>query len=174
MKGILWSIRKPHTDNIKSGKKWDEIRKRIPKDLSPLVPNYIYETKANGGCGKVIGEFRVCQKTYIYAYEHNGKKRLVNTAFIMPALSDEDLYNYLCSGKNKDGWALRIDKLKIYDKPKELSEFKKENKCYVQGDLDNLGCWERGCLHQELGWCDGRYSKLTRPPQSWRHVEIGE
>ncbi len=166
MKGILWSIRKPHTDNIKSGKKWDEIRKHIPKDLSPLVPNYIYETKANGGCGKVIGEFRVYQKTYIYAYENNGEKHLGNTAFIMPALSDEDLYNYLCSGKNKDGWALRIDKLKIYDKPKELSEFRKPCDRF----LDCITC--KRLVRNDFLSCD---NIITRPPQSWCYVEsLGE
>ena len=148
MKGILWSIRKPHTDNIISGKKWDEIRKRIPKNLSPLVPNYIYETKANGGCGKVIGEFRVSSKTYIFAHKENGNKHLGNTAFIMPALSDEDLFNYLYDGKKNDGWALRIDNLKIYDKPKELSEFKQE---IVKGAMPK---------------------KLIRPPQSWQYVEV--
>lgn len=163
MKGILWSIRKPHTDNIKSGKKWDEIRKLIPKDLSPLVPNYIYETKANNGCGKVIGEFRVSQKTYIYAYENNGEKHLGNTAFIMPALSDEDLYNYLCSGKNKDGWALRIDKLKIYDKPRELSAFKKPCDRF----LDCITC--KRLVRNEFLSCD---NKITRPPQSWCYVEV--
>lgn len=170
MKGILWSIRKPHTDNIKSGKKWDEIRKRIPKDLSPLVPNYIYETKANGGCGKVIGEFRVCQKTYIYAYEHNGEKHLGNTAFIMPALSDEDLYNYLCSGKNKDGWALRIDKLKIYDEPKELREFIKYMDCKNTYDCCACHNWDRLNLK-----CIAMNNELRRPPQSWCKVEsLGE
>lgn len=170
MKGILWSIRKPHTDNIKSGKKWDEIRKRIPKDLSPLVPNYIYETKANGGCGKVVGEFRVYQKTYIYAYEHNGEKHLGNTAFIMPALLDEELYNYLCSGKNKDGWALRIDKLKIYDKPKELREFKRIiDKCvfYKDGVCQNRK-QNQVILCKNLD-CDCK--KIVRPPQSWCYAE---
>lgn len=166
MKGILWSIRKPHTDNIISGIKWDEIRKQIPKDLSPLMPNYIYETKGNGGCGRVIGEFRVYTKTYIYAWEENGEKHLGNTAFIMPALSDDELYDYLCSGKNKDGWALRIEKLKIYDKPKELSEFTpickyKDERCEV--------C----CFYEEaIGGC---CRILTRPPQSWQFVEfLGE
>ena len=33
-KAVMWSIRRPHTDNIKNGNKWDEIRKRIPKDLT--------------------------------------------------------------------------------------------------------------------------------------------
>lgn len=166
MKGILWSIRKPHTDNIISGIKWDEIRKQIPKDLSPLMPNYIYETKGNGGCGKVIGEFRVYTKTYIYAWEENGEKHLGNTAFIMPALSDDKLYDYLCSGKNKDGWALRIEKLKIYDKPKELSEFRKPCDRF----LDCITC--KRLVRNDFLSCD---NIITRPPQSWCYVEsLGE
>ena len=169
MKGVLWSIRKPHTDNIISGKKWDEIRKRIPKDLSPLVPNYIYETKANGGCGKVIGEFRVYQKTYIYAYEHKGEKHLGNTAFIMPALSDEELFNYLYDGKKNDGWALRIDKLKIYSKPKELSGFTKYMDCKKTYDCCVCHNWDRLNLK-----CLALNNELLRPPQSWRYVEIKE
>lgn len=123
MKSVLWSIRRPHTDNIKNGSKCDEIRKRIPKELTSETVNYIYETKATGGCGKVIGEFKVQNKTYIYAEIVNGVNHLYNTAFIMPALSDEELFAYLYDGKQNDGWALRISDLKIYDKPKELGNF---------------------------------------------------
>lgn len=164
MKGIMWSIRKPHTDNIISEKKRDEIRKRIPKDLSALVPNYIYETKSGGGCGKVIGEFRVLGKTYIYAYEHNGNKHLANTAFIMPALSDEDLFNYLYDGRKNDGWALRISDLKIYDKPKELSEF--NHAC-----PDNVYSCAM-CRHGD--YTGMKCTPITRPPQSWCYVEVKE
>ena len=156
-KAVLWSIRRPHTDNIKNGNKWDEIRKRIPKDLSILTRNFIYETKANGGCGKVIGEFRVSQKTYIYAdIDENGTKHLYNTALIMPAISDEDLFNYLYDGKQNSGWALRISKLKIYENPKDLSEFRKPQ---------NILC--------DYGY--GRFNEyeqmLTRPPQSWCYIK---
>lgn len=143
-KSVLWSIRRPHTDNIKGGNKWDEIRKRIPKDLSILTRNFIYETKANGGCGKVIGEFRVPSKTYIYAdIDNDGTKHLYNTAFIMPAISDEDLFNYLYDGKQNSGWSLRISRLKIYDTPRELSEF-----------------------------INAKGETLKRPFQSWGYVEI--
>ncbi|MGN1117140.1 MAG: hypothetical protein ACI4RU_00870 [Acutalibacteraceae bacterium] len=134
-RAVLWSIRKPHTDNIKSGKKWDEIRKRIPKDLSHETVNYIYETKTNGGCGKIIGEFKVSTKTYIYADLVGAVKHLYNTAFVVSAISDEELFKYLYDSKKNDGWALRISKLKIYDKPKELSEFglkrAPQSWCYV-------------------------------------------
>ena len=74
-------------------------------------------------------------------------------------------------GYDKKAYGWHISDLKIYDKPREIGEFKKENKCYKRGDLDNIGCWERNCLHQELGWCDGRFSKITRPPQSYMFVE---
>ena len=192
-KAVMWSIRKPHTDNIKNGNKWDEIRKRIPKDLTSEIINYIYETKGNGGCGKVIGEFRVFNKTYIYAeLNSNGSKHLYNTAFIMPALSDEDLFKYLYDGKQNDGWALRISDLVIYDKPKELGEFYAynaelhkrfedgENYCCYDGTNDSgealtdcpanniKNCYR--CWEEWSGWCH----KVTSPPQSWRYVEALE
>lgn len=87
-------------------------------------------------------------------------------------LSHEEIIKY-ANGKKLYYW--HISDLKIYDKPRELSEFKKENKCYKKGDLDNIGCWERGCIMQEQGLCDGRFSKITRSPQSWQFIEsLGE
>lgn len=177
-KAVMWAIRKPHTDNIKNGNKWDEIRKRIPKDLTSETINYIYETKSNGGCGKVIGEFRVFKKTYIYAeVGSNGTKHLHNTAFIMPALSDEDLFNYLYDGKENSGWALRISDLKIYDKPKELGEFC--TACNKTGNDDCGDCpylrvtrCSYPCDDDIDTWCGVDNKKpITRPPQSWCYVE---
>lgn len=164
MKSVLWSIRRPHTDNIKNGNKWDEIRKRIPKELTSETVNYIYETKANGGCGKVIGEFKVQNKVYLYAEIVNGVNHLYNTAFIMPALSDEELFTYLYDGKKNDGWALRISDLKIYDKPKELGEFKRWNR--TEG---NSPCAHTKQLYGDCKNCNA--CNLTRPPQSWCYVD---
>lgn len=165
MKSVLWSIRRPHTDDIKNGNKWDEIRKRIPKDLTRETVNYIYETKANGGCGKVIGEFKVPSKTYIYADIINGVNHLYNTAFIMPALSDEELFNYLYDGEKNDGWALRIYDLKIYDKPKELSEFYTKKAC---NSCKKSGYESTACMYDE----DCKVPMpITRAPQSWQYVE---
>ena len=167
MKSVLWSISRPHTDNIKNGNKWDEIRKRIPKELTSETVNYIYETKANGGCGKVIGEFKVQNKTYIYAEIVNGVNHLFNTAFIMPALSDEELFTYLYDGKKNDGWALRISNLKIYDKPKELSEFRPICKFEGKDAICALFCpnWKYdGGLFFECT------RKVTRPPKLWQYI----
>ena len=70
-----------------------------------------------------------------------------------------------------NGYAWHISDLKIYDKPKELGEFKHQNFCYKEGDYDKLACWEGICEFYSLGDCDGRYSPLTRPPQSWCYVD---
>ena len=164
MKSVLWSIRRPHTDNIKNGSKLDEIRKRIPQDLTSKTVNYIYETKENGGCGKVIGEFKVQNKVYIYAEIVNGVKHLYNTAFIMPALSDEELFTYLYDGKQNDGWALRISDLKIYDKPKLIMQFYKP--CPIKLGFKNCPVCEHYSTY--TGCC---MNNIDRPPQSFCYVD---
>lgn len=82
-------------------------------------------------------------------------------------LTYEQAMDYLGGGydngwskKWDTGYAWNIDNLKIYDKPKELSEFKVYDKAY-----DNLGAF---------GWAFGyveKYHPLTRAPQSWCYVE---
>lgn len=144
MKPVLISIQRPHTDNIKALIKNIEVRKSRPKQDTPF-PCYIYETKAKGGCGKVIGEF-VCDKI---------------EKFVVGSLACDDVeqkacisYREICDyfyGKNYDntvriGYGWHISNLKIYDKPKELSEF-----------FTPMG--KRPSY------------MIERPPQSWCYVE---
>lgn len=85
-------------------------------------------------------------------------------------LTEEKLWGY---GKGKTLYAWHIDDLKIYDTPKELSDFKKENKCHY-ADYEK-GCCFECCTFYDLKDCDGRYSKIYKAPQSWMYVEeIGE
>ena len=66
------------------------------------------------------------------------------------------LANYLGEDKNglcKNGYAWHISDLKIYDKPKELGEFRKV------------------CLNGKCSDCIYEECKITRPPQSWCYVE---
>ena len=143
MKSVLISIQRPHTDNIKALIKNTEVRKSRPKQDTPF-PCYIYETKAKGGCGQVIGEF-VCDKI---------------EKFVVGSLACDDVeqkacisYREICDyfyGKNYDntvriGYGWHISDLKIYDNPKELSEFSK------------------------YGFDEP--VPLKRPPQSWMYVE---
>ncbi len=171
MKGVLISIQKPHTDNIKALIKKIEVRKNKPTTPTPF-PVFIYETKAKGGCGKVIGEF-VCDRI--------DKVYQCNSGWVQEygCISRKEFFDYLGIPYNshfddKGAFAWNITDLKIYDKPKELRDFKKQNFCYKAGDIDNLGCWEGGCVEQELGWCDGRCSVVEKAPQSWRYVEAKE
>ena len=69
-------------------------------------------------------------------------------------LTLDELTNYLSL---KNGYAWHISDLKIYDKPKELSEFK-HWKNY------NMGTWVFSNLEE-----------VTKPPQSYMFVEsLGE
>lgn len=132
MKPILISIQRPHTDNIKALIKNIEVRKSRPKQDTPF-PCYIYETKAKGGCGKIIGEFE-CDNIY------DCRDLLLDDI----CLTVEEWLKYTNGHKGiVYGW--HISDLKIYDKPKELSEFSK----YGFDEPVPLKC----------------------PPQSWMYVE---
>ncbi len=107
--------------------------------------------------GKVIGEY-VCDKIIEYpAFQ------LID-AYIIPflqqsltCLTQEELWQY---GKGKTLYGWHISDLKIYDKPKELSEFfgackqPKGTDCSVCRDNREHTC-----------------KSLTHPPQSWCYVE---
>lgn len=113
--------------------------------------------------GKVIGEF-VC---------NNIEK------FVVGSLACDDVekqaclsYKEICDyfyGENYDntvriGYGWHISELKIYDKPKELGEFRKpcaaDENCYL--------CEKSGFTPDMLLDC---FNFLTRPPQSWCYVE---
>lgn len=88
-------------------------------------------------------------------------------------LTFEEVKAYIgeeCFCKTFYGW--HISDLVIYDKPKELSEFKKPCICTDEYEGETY-C---NCLHCDLAG-DSDYGiipcdrKLTRPPQSWRYAE---
>ena len=133
MKAVLISIQPKWCELIASGKKTIEVRKTRPKIETPFKC-YIYMTATKERCRfweyitayqnskgdildgsqKVIGEF-VCR----------GIMRPNNNLSLMAKgslLTENELFEY-SNGKELFGW--RISDLKIYDKPKELSEFRK-------------------------------------------------
>ena len=62
------------------------------------------------------------------------------------------------------GW--HISDLKIYDKPRELSEFyvwKKCNSCRETGYESTACMYDEDCKVPAI---------ITRPPQSWMYVEV--
>lgn len=102
---------------------------------------------------KVVAEFTLneIEKFDIpypaYFYEVKDKLKHIMDG---SCLTLNDLHRYL---KNDSGYALHIENLKIYDKPKELSDF-------TRMIDDSSGFWHY--CHRE---------KVTRPPQSWMFVE---
>ena len=147
MSDILISINKPHTDNIFSGDKSLEWRKKpLPEGLC-----YVYETKNKGGCGMVIGEMRIVGSVAV----DTGRPLpvgLVNAGCVHPVALKE-------YANNGTVYANLIEDAKRYDKPKPLSAYGTKHKCNL-----SRKCSEQGFL------CAG-YCKLTRPPQSWCYVE---
>ncbi len=162
MKSILMSIQPKWVAKILNGEKTIEVRKTAPKEVPFKV--YIYCTygrgkgasalyfdaygnvsrKANGVKwinGKVIGEF-ICNTV-----ENIPVDSEAFTAISKPAcLTIDELIEY-CSGK--DMYALHISDLKVYDKPKELSDFYSIKQC-------KPWTWEE---------------PLARPPQSWQYIQ---
>ena len=168
MKSVLISIQRPHTDNIKALIKKIEVRKNTPNQETPF-PCFIYETKTKGGCGKVIGEF-ICNKVEMFSV---GSLRCDDIEKLA-CLSYTEMINYFYKPEELDGntakfgYGWHISDLKIYDKPKELREFKRWNRTE-----ENAPCAHTKWLYPDCKDC--KACNLTRPPQSWCYVKsLGE
>lgn len=140
MKAVLISIQPKWCEMIASGKKTIEVRKTRPKMETPFKC-YIYCTEGKdtvyymakiGLCetrydGKVIGEF-VCDDIIV---DERGENADVFSKYAQLSLVEQKKY-----GANKPLFGWHISKLKIYDKPKELEEFKQtrppQSWCYVE------------------------------------------
>ena len=170
MKSVLISIQPKWVEKIASGKKTIEVRKSRPKLETPFKC-YIYCTIGNGmkgdyfvpsniQCGKVIGEF-ICDKID-EVYQCNSGWVKENGC-----ISQGEFFDYLGIprgthfGYDKKAYAWHISNLKIYDKPKELSEFSHYVLEYTVKDGSN--------------YSSVIVTPLKRPPQSWCKVEsLGE
>ena len=192
-KAVLLSIKPQHCNLFANGEKTIEVRKSEPK-LRPPFKCYIYCIKKGGNLvlgdrfdgnsfiteyaltigysreqaneiwgvmnGKVIGEF-ICDD--IIDLHDNGEAFVAITDYdlIGCCLNYKELYEY-ANGKVLYGW--HISNLKIYDKPKELNEFKRYNRTE-----ENSPCAHTKWLYEPCETC--KECNLTRPPQNWCYVE---
>lgn len=194
-KAVLISIQPKWVEKIASGEKTIEVRKTKPKLETPFKV-YIYCTKEkykvdalhifpNGriegwqletanifgeyGNETVIGEF-VCDKIFPIQIFLKGNIEDYNYYKMEKScVPYDDIVNYIGNGKKGYGW--NISNLKIYDKPKELSEFYQECKGVCVSTAKKILCLKTKTL--KLGGCD-RKIPLRRPPQSWCYVEVQE
>ena len=182
MKSVLISIQPKWCELIASGKKTIEVRKTIPKLLTPFKV-YIYQTKESKRrfldhrfnsaikgithhteMGKVIGEF-VCDKIDEFSVPYpayfseidNNTKVIIENACLKPM----DIHGY---NGTRQTYAWHISDLVIYDKPRKLSEFLKATKVFptLIHDIAEEG---NGSRYNKF------YYPLKRPPQSWCYVE---
>ena len=173
MKSVLIAIRPQGAEKIAKGIKTIEVRKTAPKEVP--FKAYIYCTKEKkqddiiwaGVCGdrgkwngRVIGEF-ICNNAseldYVY-YWNNGYE-------FATCLTYRQVADY---GKGKTLYGWHISDLKIYDEPRELSEFSRP--CSYRGLC--FSCKRTSFKKDGNLLCN---TKITRPPQSWMRVEdLGE
>lgn len=192
-KAVMLSIRPEWCEKIASGEKTIEVRKTRPKLQTPFKC-YIYcsgsgdklwirdvawrERWMNGpiafltnakdcggmnlGNGRVIGEF-TCDRTYELAPLNHAPDDVERQA----CLTREEIVQYL----KGIGYGWHITDLRIYDVPRELSEFWRS--CPEYSEL-STNCWvcENVCGDSDETDCntDGRIY-LRRAPQSWCYVE---
>lgn len=156
---------------------------RIPKQYQPFMEKLL---------GKVIGEF-VCDWHHrietVESYEGKILECSIGKDFSKTALTKEEILNY--AGRKFKweanygveylygcyGW--HISDLKIYDKPKELGEFRtttfgEKDSCST---CENYPTKENGIDYYSAlcNYCKKNHElfikKITRPPQSWCYVE---
>ena len=177
MKSVLLSIQPKWCKLIFSGEKTIEVRKTAPKLETPFKV-YVYQTKHKGkaivsealnsvyGGGKVIGSF-VCDRVRLCIPFGLKGHLLSQEVYREMCLTKEQLDKY---GGLKTLYGWHITEPKLFDKPRELGEFRKPcnhiNDCCTckeaefQYDGDEL----RGLICK-------REISLTRPPQSWVYCE---
>ena len=164
----------------------DDNNFELTNNLRPQEDSFVKDYNAQNG--KVVAEFTLDKADTIEIcdpYVFRNKEQEDWMWFKSYACLDaEEMMDYIGYGCNQDGWCMEYDKgyawhidnLKIYDKPKELGEFKK----WI--DIDKLPCSH--CQYNSFDWqeyteccaidydgTDCIYKKFTRPPQSWCYVE---
>lgn len=168
---ILASLKPYYYYLIGERKKPIEVRKSALKDLPQDI--VFYMSKDEKSFAKIPKEFQekyrkhfgkvgiraVVDNMDVYAYDCcDGVD--IDDDMLLETMIDREYINIYAKGKPLYGW--RIADLKIYDKPKELSEFRiscnRKNLCYSCNRFTGKP-WDI---------CN---STITRPPQSYMRVK---
>lgn len=189
---IMQSIKPQYCELIAADRKTYEIRKTKPKIETPFK-SYLYCTKdtpflllptySKGGLtesdiwrcgnGKVIGEY-ICDEIQEWVFDNETNSYdISDDDLALTCLTQEQLWEY---GKGKTLYGYHISNLKIYDEPKELSDFYticNKDDLDQCGDCKYLESWGSSYPCEDSGGeeCGVDNKKpLTRPPQSWCYV----
>ena len=176
MKAVLISIQPKWCELIASREKTIEVRKTRPKIETPFKCSiYMTATKERcrfweyitayqnskgdilNGSQKVIGEF-VCDDIIV---DERGENADVFSKYAQLSLVEQKKY-----GANKPLFGWHITDLKIYDKPKDLGEFRKEG--FMTEEQWLYALYPNTHCHY-AAWA--KRFEIARPPQSWCYVE---
>ena len=175
-KSVIASLKPYFYYLVGEGIKKTEVRKSEPKADDWNRETYFYMSKDEKSFAKIPKEYQdkyrkhfgkvglkfVCDRiqeiTYTQIYNFG---RYKNVCELETRLDFYALDDYL---KQKNGFGWHISDLKIYDKPKELSEFRLP--C-PYGDLP-CGVCEYVGVNSTGFVCD---NKITKAPQSWGYCE---
>lgn len=179
---ILASLKPYFYYLIGERKKTIEVRKTALKNLPQDIAFYM--SKDEKSFAKIPKEF---QEKYRKHFGKVGMKVVCDETerFSVGSLRSDDIEKLACLSYNeminyfykpeeldgktaKQGFAWHISNLKIYDKPKELSEFYRP--CSYSGICYSCNRFRpNGTPNDEPNdFCDG---EITRPPQSYMYVK---
>lgn len=183
MREVLASLKPYYYYLVSEGIKEIEVRKTIPKAADWNRDAWFYMSKDEKSFAKIPKEYqekyrkhfgkvglkfvcdkitdisvvvRNCNEDYNRVYHNDESKG--------SCLTWKELQEY---GKGKTLYGWHITDLKIYDKTKELSEFKKAGFLTEEEWLFKL--YPNTHCHYEA-WA--KKFDITRPPQSWCYVEV--
>lgn len=148
---------------------------RIPEKDREWMRKYLGKCACRFVCNKIEDlRYDALEMTY-FSRKYRDTKLLDEEFFPGTQVTYQEAYDY-CKGmsygeEDSDlfyGW--HISDLKIYDKPRELSEFKRECN-HVCVDTKTKKKCER--ILVDGFSCNGLKS-IKRPPQSWTYVEVEE
>lgn len=163
-----------------------ECRKAKPMDISWSGKVHCYMSKDKRSFNRIPKEFQEKYKAHLGKV---GMRFVSDEIKIITNTFDETLQKQTClsgsemrsyaNGRDIYGW--HISDLKIYDKPKELKEFRKpcvDKYQYCQGcrygsviippDEEEYALYHGGYYDNIDTVC---HNYVTRPPQSWGYVE---
>ena len=194
-KAVLASIKPCHTANILVGLKTLEIRKTVPNIPTPFRV-YVYETLNGGkGAGEVVCEF-LCDfffsidtewmihdelpgmpmETWLEWNDAPDEYETKSDIEKASCLTWKEIERYM--GASPQIFCWHISELKIYGKPKVLSDFTPWCRFLLAGSECDHG--KVACPYQDFDynpWPDCSVNvvtcrkRMTKPPQSWCYVE---
>ena len=166
MKTVMISIKPEWVKKILNGEKTFEVRKTKPKCNIPFKC-LIYCTKNNGGCGKVVAEFICDNIEYAPITTIKFEQLMESSCLWWDNISD--YFGFEPAVKPLYFW--HISNVKIYDKPKDISDYYSKKVCNGY-DKDNDDCLCLGTDYMlKCKNCVGGHSQLKRPPQSWCYIK---